>query len=231
MTEAAPLLELSEVGQVVGGARTLDRISLSLRPGARLAVVGANGSGKSTLARIAAGLKPPSSGRVSLFGQDLAKTSADEVRRLRSRMGVVLQGGSLIGDLPVEDNLRLGLGAVREASFARLRGRFDRIIINFGLEHAGDRLASELSAGEQRRLELARAFVREPDLLILDDPFEGADAAAAADMETRLVKALRRRPVALLLLTYDEALAQRLEATIGRLDRGRLLVEQPSAAG
>jgi ABC-type multidrug transport system ATPase subunit len=216
---------------VVGGARTLDRISLSLRPGERLAVVGPNGSGKSTLARIAAGLKPPSSGQVSLFGQDLAKASADAVRRLRSRMGVVLQGGSLIGDLPVEDNLRLGLGAVREASFARLRGRFDRIIINFGLEHAGDRLASELSAGEQRRLELARAFVREPDLLILDDPFEGADAAAAADMETRLVKALRRRPVALLLLTYDERLAQRLEATIGRLDRGRLVVEQPSAAG
>lgn len=231
MTDTAPLLELNEVGQVTGGARTLDRVSLSLQPGDRLAVVGANGSGKSTLARIAAGLKAPSSGRVSLFGQDLAKASADDVRRLRSRMGVVLQGGSLIGDLPVEDNLRLALGAVREASLARLRGRFDRIIINFGLEHAGDRPASDLSAGEQRRLELARAFIREPGLLILDDPFEGADAAAAADMETRLVKALRRRPVALLLLTYDEALAKRLEATIGRLDRGRLLVDEASAAG
>jgi ABC-type multidrug transport system ATPase subunit len=228
---AAPLVELTEVGHVAGGARTLDRISLTLSAGDRLAIVGDNGSGKSTLARIAAGLIQPASGRVRLFGVDLASATQDEIRRLRSRIGVVLQGGSLIGDLPVEDNLRLGLGAVREGSLTRLRGRLDRITINFGLEHAYGRLASELSAGERRRLELARAFLREPDLLILDDPFEGADATAAADLETRLVKALRRRPIALLLLTHHQGLAERLGATIGRLHQGRLAAASASAAG
>lgn len=218
----APVLELDEVGCVVGGARTLDRVSLSLAPGERLAVVGDNGSGKSTLARLAVGLAQPSAGYVRLFGSDLAAAAPDEVRRLRSRIGVVLQGGSLIGDLSVEDNLRLGLGALRQGSLTRLRTRLDRACINFGIEHAISRLASDLSAGERRRLELARAFLREPDLLILDDPFEGADQAAAADLESRLIKALRRRPMALLLLTHQEGLAARIEAPIRRLSHGRL---------
>jgi ABC-type multidrug transport system ATPase subunit len=216
------VLVLDEVALVLGGARVLDRISYAIGSGERLAVVGANGSGKSVLARIAMGLSRPTAGAVSLFGQDLARTDADTLRRLRSRTGVVLQGGGLIGDLSADDNLKLAVGAIRPGVQARLGARIDRAIINFGLEQATGRRASELSAGERRRLELARAFLREPDLLILDDPFEGADGPTAVDLEARLLKALRRRTPALLLLTHQQGLAERLDAKVVRLSSGRV---------
>jgi ABC-type multidrug transport system ATPase subunit len=186
------VLVLDDVAAVLGGTRVLDRISFSLGSGERLALVGANGSGKSVLARITMGLSRPSAGTVTLFGQDLAQVDAGALRRLRSRTGVVLQGGGLIGDLSIDDNLTLAVGLTGKLAQARLRTRIDRAIVDFGLEQATARVASELSAGERRRLELARAFLREPDLLVLDDPFDGTDEATAADLEVRLTRALRR---------------------------------------
>jgi ABC-type multidrug transport system ATPase subunit len=222
-------LALQDVAYVAGGARTLDRISLTLGEGERLAIVGENGAGKSTLARIAAGLTPPLAGSVRLFGVDPAALTAESLRRLRSRVSVVVQGGSLLGELTVEENLRLSLGALPAAALPRVRRRLDRLLVNFGLESAYDCPAAALSVGEQRRLELARAFVREPDLLILDDPMQGADAATAADLERKLARSLARRPAAVLLLTHDEAFAARLCARVAALSRG-VLGETSAAA-
>lgn len=215
-------LELRDVAYIAGGTRTLDHVSLSLASGERLAVVGENGAGKSTLARIAAALEPPLAGTVRLFGVDPEALTSESLRRLRSRISVVAQGGSLLGELTVEENLRLGLGAVRMEAMPRLRRRIDRLVVNFGLETAYDCRADALSVGEQRRLELARAFLREPELLILDDPLQGADAATAADLERRLFRSLARRPAAMLLLTHDEALARRLCERTAMLVRGTL---------
>ena len=152
----APPLAMQDVCYVAGGARTLDRVSFTLAEGERLAIVGDNGSGKSTLARIAAALTPPLSGSVRLFGADPAALTPDSLRRLRSRISLAVQGGSLLGELTVAENLRLGLGAVRAQAMPRLRRRLDRLLVNFGLENADDRRADALSVGEQRRLELAR---------------------------------------------------------------------------
>ncbi len=208
MSEPDVVLNLHNVAYVAGGARPLDRIGLTLRAGERLAVTGANGAGKSTIARLAVGLAQPAEGHVALFGEDLASAGADAVRRLRGRVGLVLQGGSLLSDLSVEDNLRLGLGVGgRRADSQRLGQRIDRILLDFNLEHLDGHPIDALSAGEKRRVELARAVLRDPDLLILDDPFEGASSDAARDLEARTVKLLTRRPRALLLLTHDEALA------------------------
>jgi ABC-type multidrug transport system ATPase subunit len=218
----APPLALQDVAYIAGGARTLDRISFALAAGERLAILGDNGSGKSTLARIAAALTPPLAGSVRLFGVDPATLTPDSLRRLRSRISLAVQGGSLLGELTVAENLRLGLGAVRAQAMPRLRRRLDRLLVTFGLENADDRRADALSVGEQRRLELARAFLREPELLILDDPLQGADATTAVDLERSLVRSLARRPAAMLLLTHDEALASRLCPRILTLDRGVL---------
>ncbi len=223
-----PALALREVAVVAGGSRTLDRVTLTLAEGARLAVTGVNGSGKSTLARIAAGLAEPLSGEVRLFGEDPARLAGPALQRLRSRISVAWQGGSLLGELTVEENLRLGLGALAAAALPRLRRRMDRLLVTFGLEGVFDRVAGELSVGEQRRLELARAFLREPDLLVLDEPLYGTDAGTAHELERALLRSLARRPAALLLLTHDAALATRLCGTVATLAGGRLLPEAPS---
>lgn len=215
------LLAVRNVAFVAGGARVLDGVNFGLGPGERVAIVGDSGAGKSLLLRLATGLIAPTSGLVQLFGDDLADLDADATRLHRSRCGLVLQGGSLLGSLSVEDNLWLGLGAA-PAARQRLRRRLDRLMLEFHLEHSADRIANGLSAGEQRRVELARAFLRNPELMILDEPFEGASAAAAA-LERQLHRQIVSRGRALLLLTQDAALADRLCQRVYRLERGRLV--------
>ena len=209
----APVLTLEAVALVLAGSRTLDRIDLTLVPGERLAVVGPNGCGKSMLARLAVGLLAPTQGKVRLFGEDLAVAEGKALRRLRARIGASLQGGSLLSDLSVEDNLRLGMGASRRDPL--VDPALNRILITFGLDRVAALPIEQLSEGEQRRVELARAVGRSPDLLVLDEPFDGADAETASDMEGRIKAWLLRRPdAALLLMTHDEAMARRLAADL-----------------
>ena len=222
MNRAAPALRMTEVACLVGGGRVIDRVNLTLAAGERVAVVGRNGSGKSTLALLATGLVPPATGEVRLFGADTRALDPDALRRLRGRIGLVMQGGSLLGELSVEDNLLLGLGLRGAAAIRRQRARIDRALFAFRLETIGARIVGGLSRGEQRRVELARALLRDPDLLVLDDPFEGVDEASIAEMMAHTVRSIARRRRAVLLLTREEALAERLASRVLTLEGGRL---------
>ncbi|MEJ7927062.1 ABC transporter ATP-binding protein [Sphingobium sp. AN641] len=216
-----PLLAFDRVGLVLGGSRLIDDLSLSVGPGERVAVLGDSGTGKSWLQRLAIGLAEPSAGTVRLMGVDLADAQGEERRRLRAHCGLVMQGGSLIGDYSVEENMRLAL-ASPIARNTRTARRIDRLLLDFGLEASASVPAAQLSVGERRRAELARAFVRDPDLLILDEPFEGAFARADG-LEEQIRRRILPHDRALLLLTQDAAAAKRFCTRIYRLERGRLI--------
>lgn len=217
------LLSFDHVSLVLGGARLLDHIDLRLAPGERMAIVGESGAGKGWLLKLALGLTAPSSGTITLMDTPLANADADARRLARARCGVAMQGGSLLGDLSVEDNMRLALGTASP----RAARRIDRLLLEFALEQAAATRADALSVGERRRAELARAFVRDPELLILDEPFEGAFARGEA-LEAQVRRRIVPQQRALLLLTQDEALSARLCTRIYRLERGRL-VQQAAA--
>ncbi|MBA4090450.1 MAG: ABC transporter ATP-binding protein [Sphingobium sp.] len=212
------LLAFEGVSLVLGGTRLLDQVDLAIEAGDRVAILADSGAGKSWLSRLAIGLVTPGSGTVRLMGVALADAPPDVRRLLRARCGVAMQGGSLLGDLSVEENMRLAIGT----GGRRAGRRIDRLLLEYGLEQAATTRADALSIGERRRAELARAFVRDPELLVLDEPFEGA--FARGDM---LEAQVRRRIVlqgrALLLLTQDRALAGRLCERVYRLERGRLI--------
>lgn len=211
------VLALEGVSSVAAGTRLFDRLDLSIPPSGRVAVVGGSGEGKSLLSALAIGLVAPLSGSVRLFGHDLATADADTVRRLRARCGVTVQGGSLLGDLTVEQNLWLGAGGA-----ARARRRLDRLMLDFAVERSGAVAVAALSRGERRRVELVRAFARDPEFVILDEPLDGAHAGREA-LERAILRQIAPRGRALLLLTQDEAFAARACERVLRLDRGRLL--------
>lgn len=215
------LLSFDAVSLVMGGARLLDSVAFTIAPAERVAIIGDSGSGKSWIQRLAIGLTDATSGTVRLMDLMLDALDKEERRLPRARCGLVMQGGSLLAELSVEDNLRLAMGAL-SARDTRAARRIDRLLLEFGLEHVATATVGSLAVGERRRAELARAFSRDPDLLILDEPFEGAFARSAA-----LEEQVRRRIVphgrALLLLTQDADLAGRLCERIYRLERGRLL--------
>jgi len=216
-----PVLAFDRVSHVAGAVRLLDGISFELAPASRTAIVGRSGGGKSLLLRLATGLATPLSGRVALFGEDLSSAPVQRQRLLRSRCGIAFQGASLIGGLSVEDNLWLGLPTGPRAR-RRLQARLDRITLDFAIEHAGSLPVESLSAGERRRVELARTFLRDPELLLLDEPLEGA-RAGAEQLEEALHRHIVLRGRALLLVTQNVALAARLCERVLMLEEGRLV--------
>lgn len=214
----SPLLAFDAVSLILGETRLLDRVDVQIAAGDRVAILADSGAGKSWLLRLAIGLVAPGSGTVRLMGIALDEAGPAARRLLRARCGVAMQGGSLLGDLSVEENMRLAIGS----GSGRTARRIDRLLLEFGLEQAAATRADTLSIGERRRGELARAFARDPELLILDEPFEGA--FARGDMlEARVRRRIVPQGRALLLLTQDRALAGRLCERIYRLERGRLL--------
>lgn len=217
-------LAFDGVSLVLGGTRLFDRIDLTIEPGERVAILADSGLGKSWLLRLAIGLVVPSSGTVRLMDRPLDEADADARRLLRARCGVAMQGGSLLGDLSVEENMRLALGSSGGRNSGGAARRIDRLLLEFALEQAATTRADRLSVGERRRAELARAFVRDPELLILDEPFEGAFARGDA-LEAQVRRRIVPQGRALLLLTQDEALAGRLCERVCRLSRGRLSQE------
>lgn len=211
------VLALEGVSSVAGGVRVFDRLDLAIAPAERVAVVAGSGEGKSLLSALAIGLVAPLSGVVRLFGTDLAASDGEAVRRLRARCGVTVQGGSLLGALSVEENLWLGAGGA-----PRARRRIDRLMLDFAVERSGAVAVQALSRGERRRVELVRAFARDPELVILDEPLDGAHAGREA-LERAILRQIAPRGRALLLLTQDEAFAVRACERVLRLERGRLV--------
>jgi ABC-2 type transport system ATP-binding protein len=154
-----------------GDRVALDGVSFEIRAGEVFGFLGPNGAGKSTLFSILAGLQPPSSGRLLLDGEPLDPRT----RALRARMGVVFQEPSLDAKLSAEENLRLG-AALFCVPPAEARARTAALLEAAGLaDRARDR-AGKLSGGMRRRLEIARALVHRPEVLLLDEPTTGLDA-------------------------------------------------------
>lgn len=184
-----------------GDRPALDAVSFDVRPGEIFGVLGPNGGGKSTLFKILATILAPTAGRVSIFGRDLA-AEPDAVRQM---LGVVFQSPSLDNRLTAAENL-LHQGHLYGLSGADLQRRIDENLRRFKLaDRAGERV-ERFSGGMRRRVELAKAMLHHPRLLLLDEPSTGLDPGARRDLRDALF-GLRDAGVTVALTTHlmDEA--------------------------
>jgi ABC-2 type transport system ATP-binding protein len=170
MSAATPALELLNVRKSYGKVEALHDVTLSVKPGEMVGLVGPNGAGKSTLFQIAAGLFDPDAGEVRLFGFNYRKHAS----AILARLGVVFQSRSLDLDMTVRDNLAFH-GNLFGLSGVVLRNRMDEATVLLGIGDVLSRRARSLSGGNQRRVEVARALLNQPDMLLLDEPTAGLD--------------------------------------------------------
>lgn len=213
------MLDLRGVGHRFGGRVALREVTLQLESDERLAVFGPNGAGKTTLLRILATLLSPSSGTVRLFGLD-PRTHAATVRR---RIGVVGHRTLLDDDLTAEENLRF---YARLYDVANPRARIADVLTLVGVRGRRDRVGA-LSRGTQQRVALARAILHDPDLLLLDEPETGLDAAGIDALLAAVERSGRAR--ALVVASHQPARAARL-ATRGIWLRDGRIVESGTLA-
>jgi putative ABC transport system ATP-binding protein len=220
--DAAVLIDAHELSKRVltaaGELVVLDRVSVQLRAGQSLAIVGESGSGKTTLLSLLAGLDVPSSGGLSLFGQDLLALDEDGRARLRlGRVGFVFQSFHLWPSFTAVENVAAPLElAGRRDALSLARAALERV----GLGHRLHHLPRQLSGGEQQRVAIARAFAAGPALLFADEPTGNLDQQTGGRIAELLFELNRDAGTALVLVTHDPKLAARCRQVI-RLEAGR----------
>jgi putative ABC transport system ATP-binding protein len=208
---------------VANGAQSLailQDIGLEVMPGEAVAIVGASGSGKSTLLGLLAGLDVPSTGTVTLAGEDLFALDEDGRAALRARLlGFVFQSFQLLPALNALENVMLPLElAGRKDAAVESESILQRVGLGERLRH----YPKTLSGGEQQRVALARAFIMQPQLLLADEPTGNLDAATGADVINLLFELNAERGTTLILVTHDDVLARRCTRVI-RLAGGRIV--------
>jgi putative ABC transport system ATP-binding protein len=210
---SSPLIAVSHVYKSVTDATgTLDilcDIDFSLQPRETVAIVGASGSGKSTLLAIMAGLDTPTSGTVSLAGQDMFALSEDQRAALRAKhIGFVFQSFQLLAALTALENVMLPLELAGHPDPA---GPAKEMLTRVGLAERFNHYPKVLSGGEQQRVALARAFVVKPQVLLADEPTGSLDHATGENVLQLMLNLNREEGTTLVLVTHDQALSKRCD--------------------
>jgi putative ABC transport system ATP-binding protein len=211
-----------QVNSPAGALTILHDVSFTIMHGAAVAITGASGSGKTTLLGLLAGLDTPTQGRVLLDGQDLFALDEDARAKLRGQtIGFVFQSFQLLPSLTALENVMLPLELAQNSRSTHARDLAQTILAKVGLGERVYHYPKQLSGGEQQRVAIARAFASEPKLLFADEPTGNLDQTTGERIIDLLFELNREQATTLILVTHDEALAQRCNTHI-RLTSGTL---------
>uniref|UniRef100_B8HKV2 ABC-type quaternary amine transporter n=1 Tax=Cyanothece sp. (strain PCC 7425 / ATCC 29141) TaxID=395961 RepID=B8HKV2_CYAP4 len=212
---------IEAVTKQFGDFLAVDQVSLEIKTGSLVALLGPSGSGKSTLLRIIAGLEKPDAGRIFLTEQDA--TAIDVKDR---QIGFVFQHYALFKHLTVRRNIAFGL-EVAKWNQKRIQQRVDELLELIQLTGLGDRYPSQLSGGQRQRVALARALALQPKVLLLDEPFGALDAKVRKELRSWLRHLHKEVQVTTVFVTHDQEEAMEVADELVIMNRGR--VEQVGA--
>ena len=230
--KAAPVVELRGLCRAFGeGERrrlVLNEVELEVAPGEALAFLGRSGSGKSTLLNMMSGIDRPDSGSVRVAGRELGAMGERELTRFRrDHVGIVFQFFNLIPILTVLENVILPAELAGESGPA-LRARGHGLLAQVGLETLADEYPDLLSGGEQQRVAIARALIREPALVLADEPTGNLDSDNAARVMDLLLSLTREAGKTLVVATHDQGAVAPADR-IARIEDGALTVTAGAA--
>ncbi|MDR3420846.1 MAG: ABC transporter ATP-binding protein [Xanthobacteraceae bacterium] len=195
--KGAPALRLDNVVKTYGAIRAIDGVSLLASAGEFIALLGPNGAGKTTLFQLLSGLFVPDSGRIEIMGHDMRRNPVPALAEL----GVVFQQPTLDLELTVTGNLLFHAG-LHGIPRSIAKPRIEKELTRLGLAGRAHDKAAQLSGGNRRRLELARALLHEPRLLLMDEATVGLDPASRGDLLKLILSLRAERAVAVLLATH-----------------------------
>jgi branched-chain amino acid transport system ATP-binding protein len=215
----ADALVLQEVDALYGDSHVLHGVSLTVRPGKLLALLGRNGAGKTTCMSAIIGFVPPRSGEILLYGEPIARLGVETIAHLG--VGLVPQGRRVFASLSVEENLAVAARAPRGDAVAAWNAeRAYSVFPNLGARRR--QLAGSLSGGEQQMLAIARALVSNPRVLLLDEPSEGLAPIVVNEIGETLL-ALKAEGHSILLVEQNTTLALRVADDVAILNTGRIV--------
>ena len=236
-TSEAPMIEARDLRKRFGANEVLRGVSLRVRRGEVVAVIGPSGSGKSTFLRCLNHLETIDSGHIAIEGETLATTDAQgrcayvpdaEVRRIGARTGMVFQHFNLFPHLTVLENLieapMVVQGLARDAAIARA----EALLAKVGLAPKRDSYPARLSGGQKQRVAIARALCMQPDIMLFDEPTSALDPELTGEV-LRTMRELAEEHMTMLVVTHEMGFAREVAHTVAFMDQGELIAARPAA--
>ena len=207
---------VDNVSKYFGDFKAVDHVSLEVKTGSLVALLGPSGSGKSTLLRLISGLETPDSGKIYITGRDTTHASVQD-----RKIGFVFQHYALFKHMTVRKNIAFGLEIARQPK-ARIKNRVEELLELIQLRPFGDRYPSQLSGGQRQRVALARALALEPQVLLLDEPFGALDAKVRKDLRSWLRRLHDTVHVTTVFVTHDQEEAMEVSDELVVMNKGKV---------
>lgn len=213
-------IELDQVRAGYGDAEVLKGLSLRVKGGSILGVLGRNGMGKSTLIRCIAGLNPPTAGTIRVGGEDISRWPPH--KRAQAGIATIVQGRGIFPDLTVRENLEMG----RVASGKRLSSRMDEVFSYFGrLKERLDQKAGTMSGGEQQMLAIGRGLMMHPKIMLLDEPSDGIMPVLVQQIADNLARINREQGLTILIVEQNVPMVFRMTEHCVIIENGQIVAE------
>jgi phospholipid/cholesterol/gamma-HCH transport system ATP-binding protein len=218
-----PIIQVIDLVTHYGDLKVLDGVSFEVSKGRVTVIAGSSGCGKTTLLRHMIGLLRPTSGKILFKGEDIVTVSPKEFCRIRTRQGVLFQGGGLLNSMTLADNVALPLREHTELDENTIRIMTRMKLQLVGLLGFENFLPSQISGGMKKRAGLARAISMDPEILYFDEPTAGLDPVTSAEMDDLILKLKKAFRMTVVVVTHELPSIRTIADWVVMLDRGKVI--------
>ncbi|MBN2854032.1 ATP-binding cassette domain-containing protein [Patescibacteria group bacterium] len=218
------MIKLEKVSKFYGKNKVLDEVSLFIKSGEFVSIVGQSGAGKTTIVRLLIGEERADAGKVHVGDWDITRLSRREIPHLRRQIGVIFQDFKLLPKKTLEENISFAL-EVSGGSREKIKKIVPSVLKIVGLEGKGKRYPGEVSGGEKQRAAIARALVHQPKILLADEPTGNLDALNADEIIELLLR-INNFGTTVVLVTHNKEIVNRLNRRVITMDSGRVISDK-----
>jgi len=217
------MIRFDNVVKLLGGQAVLDGLTFEVQQGETFVIVGPSGVGKSVTLKHMVRLLTPDAGRVYVGDDCVSEATGGALERIRERFGYLFQGGALLGWLSMAENVALPLREKTNLDEGEIRRRIAATLRLVGLEEHADKSPDELSGGMRKRAGLARAIIRNPEIVLYDEPTSGLDPVTSRTIDTLIERLRRELGVTSVVVTHDLHSALSIGTRIAMLHAGKII--------
>jgi phospholipid/cholesterol/gamma-HCH transport system ATP-binding protein len=221
------VIEVDDLVMRFGKQTVLAGLDLKVRRGETLVVMGGSGCGKSTLLRLMIGSLQPTQGAIRLFGQDIGRTSEQELDGVRRRFGILFQSGALYQSMSIADNVALPMRELTDLPDDLINLQVKMKLEAVGLREHADKFPAQISGGMKKRAGLARALALDPEIIFYDEPSAGLDPVTSAEIDQLILTLTKKLGVTSVVVTHEMDSAFTIADRMVMLDKGRCLKIAP----
>ena len=220
------VIEIKGLKKSFGNTTVLKNINLTVQKGETIVVLGKSGQGKSVMIKCIVGLIQPDEGSLKVFGNEISGMNEDELKKTRTRIGFLFQGGALYDSMTVRENLAFSLKRVLKIkNEVDIENRSKEALEAVGLSDAIDKMPSDLSGGMRKRMALARTLIVKPEILLYDEPTTGLDTITSKEISLLMLEIQKKNQPGSIIITHDMQCARIAEGRILILNDGEFIAE------